>query len=89
MRVYGVVIPVSVGQSSGRVEVMLTKLDRGKQWSSLGVAGKHDATWVKTSTEGRHPYRTVHRLSRYFVDRVAGAIIRLSLIHISEPTRPY
>jgi len=46
-------VSVSLGQSNGRVELMLSKLERGRQWSSLGVPGKHDATWLKTSTEGR------------------------------------
>jgi len=43
---------VSVGQSNGRVEIMLTKLNTGKQWPTLGVVGKQDAAWEKTSTDG-------------------------------------
>jgi len=51
---------VSVGQSNGRVEVTLPKIDSGRHWLSLGEAGKCDGTWVKTSTEGRCLCMSVH-----------------------------
>ena len=43
---------VSVGRSNGRVEITLPKINTDEQWSSLGVTGKHDGAWLKTSTEG-------------------------------------
>jgi len=46
------VAPVLLGQSDGRVDVTLPKIDRGRHWSRLGEAGQQDGTWVKTSTEG-------------------------------------
>jgi len=45
-------LAVSLGQSNGRVEIMLSKLSTGTQWTSLGVAGQLDGAWVNTSTEG-------------------------------------
>jgi len=45
-------LAVSLGQSNGRVEITLSKLASGKHWTSLGVAGQLDGTWIKTSTEG-------------------------------------
>jgi len=46
-------LAVSVGQSNGRVEIALTKLEPGRRWSLLGVAGEHDAAWQITSTAGQ------------------------------------
>jgi len=43
---------VTVGRSNGRVEISMPKITGGSHWSSLGVAGKQDGSWVKTSTEG-------------------------------------
>jgi len=32
----------------------MPKITGGSHWSSLGVAGKQDGSWVKTSTEGQY-----------------------------------
>ena len=68
---------MSLGRSNGRVEITLPKTNAGKHWSSLGVAAKHDDTWVQTATEGE---------TEYTVCLVLYVMLRYVIVSYCPPT---